>query len=72
MSKHLPLREAVLSWLEYADSLSPTPQSKHSSICQRTPVSTYSCDCSTEYGDICTSVRAGRSGHLAGMAGVGR
>lgn len=27
MSKHLPLREAVLSWLEYAGSLSPTPQS---------------------------------------------
>ncbi|WP_329453670.1 HEPN domain-containing protein (plasmid) [Streptomyces sp. NBC_01724] len=27
MSKHLPLREAVLLWLEYAGSLSPTPQS---------------------------------------------
>ncbi|MFD7183888.1 hypothetical protein ACFRAI_22015 [Streptomyces sp. NPDC056637] len=27
MSKHLPPREAVLSWLEYAGSLSPTPQS---------------------------------------------
>ncbi|MFD9789143.1 hypothetical protein ACFWYX_35115 [[Kitasatospora] papulosa] len=27
MSKHLSLREAVLLWLEYAGSLSPTPQS---------------------------------------------
>ncbi|MFM9584152.1 hypothetical protein [Streptomyces caniscabiei] len=27
MSKHLPLREAVLSWLEYAGSVSPGPQS---------------------------------------------
>ncbi|MGW7134667.1 hypothetical protein ACWGIA_40895 [Streptomyces bobili] len=27
MSNHLPLREAVLSWLEYAGSLPPTPQS---------------------------------------------
>ncbi len=27
MSKHLSLREAVLSWLEYAGGLSPTPQS---------------------------------------------
>ncbi|MFD5110062.1 hypothetical protein [Streptomyces cinereoruber] len=27
MSKHFPLREAVLSWLEDAGSLSPTPQS---------------------------------------------
>ncbi|MFI6125389.1 hypothetical protein ACIBCU_37705 [Streptomyces sp. NPDC051064] len=27
MNKHLSLREAVLSWLEYAGSLSPTPQS---------------------------------------------
>ncbi|MDQ1042029.1 hypothetical protein QFZ76_000265 [Streptomyces sp. V4I2] len=27
MSKHLFLRKAVLSWLEYAGGLSPTPQS---------------------------------------------
>ncbi|WP_159104147.1 hypothetical protein [Streptomyces sp. CdTB01] len=27
MSEHLSLREAVLSWLEYAGGLSPTPQS---------------------------------------------
>ncbi|MFJ6123931.1 hypothetical protein ACIQKE_02450 [Streptomyces griseoviridis] len=27
MSKHLSLRDAVLSWLEYAGGLSPTPQS---------------------------------------------
>ncbi|WP_437080854.1 hypothetical protein [Streptomyces sp. enrichment culture] len=27
MTKHLSLREAVLSWLEYAGGLSPTPQS---------------------------------------------
>jgi len=27
MSKHLPLREAVLLWLGHAGSLSPTPQS---------------------------------------------
>lgn len=51
--------------------LTESPRARKRQLVALGQLSTYSCDCATEYGDICTSVRAGRPGSSRGHGGGG-